>query len=197
MDEHKLSLLHDHYKETFTHIQDYLKLRDRLFAYVLLVVTLMLFQIYSPSGSERAISELLTKKLELTTPPIDISFLASIIWFALLSLVVRYYQTVVHIERQYDYIHKLEDQISPDYDSKAFTREGKSYLKAYPLISLWVWFLYTIIFPGLLSVVVAIKIIGEIRQAEGVNVLLSVNVIIALAIFLSSLFYVLLIHFKK
>lgn len=196
MDENLLSLLHDHYKETFAHIQDYLKLRNRLFAYILVVVTLMLFQMYSPSGSERAISELLTEKLKLNTP-IDISFLASIIWFALLSLVVRYYQTVVHIERQYDYIHKLEDQISPEYNGKAFTREGRSYLKEYPLFSSWTWTLYTIVFPSLLSIVVIIKIIGEIRQAVGVNVLLSVNVIIALAIFLSSLFYVLLVHFKK
>lgn len=196
MDENLLSLLHDHYKETFAHIQDYLKLRNRLFAYILVVVTLMLFQMYSPSGSERAISELLTEKLKLKTP-IDISFLASIIWFALLSLVVRYYQTVVHIERQYDYIHKLEDQISPEYNGKAFTREGRSYLKEYPLFSSWTWTLYTIVFPSLLSIVVIIKIIGEIRQAVGVNVLLSVNVIIALAIFLSSLFYVLLVHFKK
>lgn len=196
MEQQKLSLLHDHYKETFNHIQDYLKLRDRLFAYVLLIVTLMLFQMYSPSGSTGAISELLTKKLELKTP-IDISFLSSIIWFALLSLIVRYYQTVVHIERQYDYIHKIEDQLSPEYDRNAFTREGESYLKNYPVFSSWAWILYTIVFPVLLSVIVVVKIIGEIRQTEGLTALLSINTIIALCVLLSSLFYVLLVHFRR
>lgn len=196
MDEHRLSLLHDHYKETFTHIQDYLKLRDRLFAYVLVVVTLMLFQMYSPSGSSAAISDLLKKKLELSNP-IEISFLSSIVWFALLSLVVRYYQTVVHIERQYDYIHKIEDQLSSEFDGKTFTREGKSYLKNYPIFSSWAWILYTIVFPCLLSVVVLTKIVSEIRQAEGITLLLSINAAIALCVFLSSLFYVLLVHFKK
>lgn len=196
MQEHKLLLLHDHYKETFVHIQGYLKLRDRLFAYVLVIVTLMLFQMYSPSGSEQAISELLSKKFELKIP-IDISFLSSIIWFALLSIVIRYYQTVVHIERQYDYIHNLEDQLSPEYNGKAFTREGKSYLKDYPLFSKWAWILYTIVFPILLLLVVVIKIIGEIRQTECINVLLCVNAVIALCIILSSLFYVLLVHYKK
>jgi len=131
MQEEKLSLLHDHYQETFAWIQDYLKLRDRLFAYVLVIITLMLFQMHSPAESGGAISELITKKLELKTP-IDVAFLSSVLWFALLSLVVRYYQTVVHIERQYDYIHKIEAQLSPEYDGKAFTREGKSYLKNYP-----------------------------------------------------------------
>lgn len=196
MEQEKLLLLHEHYKETFNNIQGYLKLRDRLFAYVLLIVTLMLFQMYSPSGSTGAISELLTKKLELKTL-IDISFLSSIIWFALLSLVVRYYQTVVYIERQYNYIHTIEDQLSPEYDRKAFTREGDSYLKNYPLFSSWTWILYTIVFPTLLSVIVVVKTIGEIRQTEGINVLLSINTIIAFCILLSSLFYVSLVHFKK
>lgn len=196
MEQKKLLLLHEHYKETFNNIQDYLKLRDRLFAYVLLIVTLMLFQMYSPSGSTGAISELLTKKLELKTL-IDVSFLSSIIWFALLSLVVRYYQTVVYIERQYNYIHTIEDQLSPEYDRKAFTREGESYLKNYPLFSSWTWILYTIVFPILLSVIVVVKTIGEIRQMEGINVLLSINIIIALCVLLSSLFYASLVHFKK
>lgn len=196
MQEHKLSLLHDHYKDTYANIQNYLRLRDRLFAYVLVVVTLMLFQIYSPLGSAAAISEVLTKKLELKTP-IDISFLSSIIWFTLLSLVVRYYQTVVLIERQYDYIHNLEDQLCPEYDGKAFTREGKCYLMRYPLFLKWVWILYTIVFPILLLLVVVIKIIGEIKHTEYISVLLCVNAAIALSIILSSLFYILLVHFKK
>lgn len=160
MEQEKLLLLHEHYKETFNNIQDYLKLRDRLFAYVLLIVTLMLFQMYSPSGSTGAISELLTKKLELKTL-IDISFLSSIIWFALLSLVVRYYQTVVYIERQYNYIHTIEDQLSPEYDRKAFTREGDSYLKNYPLFSSWTWILYTIVFPTLLSVLLSSRLLAK------------------------------------
>jgi hypothetical protein len=196
MQEQKLSLLHDHYKETFAHIQDYLKLRDRLFAYVLVIVTLMLFQMYSPSGSAGAISELLAKKLELKTP-IDISFLSSILWFALLGIVIRYYQTVVHIERQYDYIHNIEDQLSSEYDGKAFTREGKSYLGNYPVFSSWAWILYTIVFPSLLLVIVVVKIVGEVRQAEGITVLLSIDALITLCIFLSSVFYVLLLHFRK
>lgn len=196
MGQEKLLLLHDHYKETFNHIQNHLKLRDRLFAYVILIVTLMLFQIYSPTGSTEAISELLIKKLELKTP-IDVSFLSSIIWFTLLSLVVRYYQTVVHIERQYDYIHKIEDQLSPEYDRKAFTREGESYLKDYPLFSSWAWILYTIVFPVFLLIIVVVKIVGEIRQTEGITILLSINTIIAFCILLSSLFYVSLVHFRK
>jgi len=196
MQQYKLTLLHEHYKETFIHIQDYLKLRDKLFGFVLVIITLMLFQLYSPAGSANAISELLAKKLELNTV-IDITFLSSIFWFALLGLVVRYYQTVVHIERQYDYIHSLEDQLSPEFKGDAFTREGASYLANYPLFSSWVWILYTIVFPTLLSAVVIVKITVEIMQAKSIAVLLCINVLLALCIFLSSVLYVSLVHFRK
>ena len=195
-DDVKLEILADHYKDTFFHIQEYLKLRDRLFLLILIVATLMLFQVYSPAESGEAVSQFITKKLELESP-IDITFIGSIIWFVLLSLIVRYFQTVVHIERQYKYIHQIEEQLSAQYENKAFTREGKSYLKDYPLFSSWAWILYTIVFPALLIVLVIFKIVGDICQAGSISLLLSVNVAIALFIVLSTLFYLLLVHFKK
>lgn len=196
MEDSKLQLLYDHYKDTFFHIRECLKLRDRLFFFILIMVTLMLFQVYSPVESGEAVSQFITKKLELKSP-IDITFIGSIIWFGLLSLVVRYFQTVVQIERQYKYIHQIEEQLSTHYENRAFTREGKAYLKDYPLFSSWAWILYTIVFPALLLVLVIIKIIGEICRAGSISLLLSVNVAIALLIVLSTLFYLLLVHFKK
>jgi len=196
MEDTQLQLLHDHYKDTFFYIQEYIKLRDRLFLFILIVVTLLLFQVYSPVESGEAVSQFITKKLELKSP-IDITFIGSIIWFGLLSLVVRYFQTVVHIERQYKYIHQIEEQLSAEYANKVFTREGKSYLNDYPLFSSWAWILYTIVFPTLLIVLVIAKIVGEIYQTGSISLLLSVNVAIALFIVLSTLFYLLLVHFKK
>lgn len=196
MENAKLQLLHDHYKDTFFYIQKYLKLRDRLFLVILIVATLMLFHVYSPAESGEAVSQFITKKLELKSS-IDIAFIGSIIWFGLLSLVVRYFQTVVHIERQYKYIHQIEEQLSAQYENKAFTREGKSYLKDYPLFSSWAWILYSIVFPALLLLVVVCKIISDIRQATCVSFLVGVNIVIALLIVLSTFFYLLQVHFRK
>lgn len=196
MQDAKLTLLYNHYKDTFASIQDYLKHRDRLFLFVLVVVTLLLFEVYSPSGFAEAISQFITKKLELKTA-IDVSFVASVIWFVLLSLVVRYYQTVVHIERQYDYIHKLEEHLSAEYDGKAFTREGKSYLQQYPLFSHWARILYTFIFPIFLVIIVVFKIIGEFCYLEKNTPLLYINFFIAICIVVSTLLYLLLVHWKK
>ncbi|MCK4796830.1 MAG: hypothetical protein KAT05_05570 [Spirochaetes bacterium] len=156
----------------------------------------MLFQIYSPTDSGKAISQFVTNELELEDS-IDISFIGSIIWFLLLSFVVRYFQTVVFIERQYKYIHRLEDQLSPFYNNDAFTREGKSYLSNYPLFSKWVSILYTIIFPVLLLGVISTKIITEINNITNGFQLVYINIIIFICIFMSTVLYLLLVHFEK
>jgi len=192
----KLQVLHDHYKDSFTNIKDHLKLRDRLFLLILTLVVLMLFQIFSPKESGEVISHFIATKLGLKNP-INISFIGSIIWFSMLALVTRYYQTVANLERQYEYIHKLEEQIAPNYYNKVFTREGMFYLVNYPLFLKWTWILYTIIFPVLLLIVVFVKIIGELSHAESVSLLLWINIAIFLCILLSTLFYLRLVHFRK
>lgn len=195
-DDTKLQVLHDHYKDTFSNIQNHLKLRDRLFIFILFVITLMSFQLVSPKESTEAISQFVAQKFDLKSP-IDISFLGSIIWFSLLGLVVRYFQTVVYVERQYNYIHQLEEQISPNYDGKAFTREGKSYLSNYPLFSNWASVLYAIIFPILLIAVASIKIISEFCSRVGMSLHLLFNIAIFVCIVISSLLYLFLIHFRR
>lgn len=194
-DDTKFQILHEHYKDSFTQIQEYIKLRDRLFILILIVVTLMLFQIYSPKDSGIAISQFVAKKFELENS-MDISFIGSILWFGLLGLVIRYFQTVVHIERQYEYIHNLEEQISPYYDNKTFTKEGQSYLNAYPLFSEWIWRLYTFIFPVLLLIVVFTKIINEWLHSETKSLLLFINAAIFMFILISIILY-LLFHLRR
>jgi len=135
MDENKkIELLCDHYKDTFTHIKEALKLRDKLFIGVLFLVAIFLFQLYSPKDYGDSISTLISTQLS-TKNNIDLEFISTLLWFILLATSIKYYQTVVFIERQYDYIHSLEELISSSFDKKAFTREGGSYLSNYPKFS--------------------------------------------------------------
>lgn len=194
----KFEVLYDHYKDTFNQIQKHIRLRERLFAFILIIITLMLFQIFSPKESGEAISQFVVNRIGLNSP-INTSFIGSVIWFILFSLTTRYFQTVVYIERQYNYIHKLEKRISLNYNKETFTREGKSYLNNYPLFSEWTWRLYTMIFPILLIIVVLIKIFSELSNIScnvSVSVLLF-NIMISIFTIISTLFYLLLVHFKK
>ncbi len=172
-DDKKIELLNDHYKDTFSQLTEHRKLRDRLFALILLAVIILLFQLYSPNEAEVTIGEFIIKKLQIQNA-INVAFVGSVIWFSLLGFVIRYFQSAIYIERQYVYLHDLEEQISKHFQNKAFIREGKFYLAKYPHFSNWTYFLYTIAFPFLLILVVGAKIFNEIYFSTGTTILLNI-----------------------
>ncbi len=192
----KIEILNDHYKDTFVQLREHLKLRDNLFFGVLIIVALMFYQLYLPQESSDAISKVVSTELKLEKT-IDVNFIGTVIWFALLGLTMRYFQTVVYIERLYSYIHKIEDQLCICYDSKAFTREGKSYLENYPMFSTWTWALYTIVFPILLIIVVSIKILIEMSFSSDLFTLLGFDFFIWGCIVISTLLYLSVVHFEE
>lgn len=195
-EDKKIELLCDHYKDTFTHIKDAIKQRDRLFTIVLFLVTIFLFQLYSPKDFGDSVSSLISAQLSVQSK-IDLAFISTLLWFILLVISIKYYQTVVFIERQYDYIHSLEELISNYFDKKAFTREGISYLSNYPKFSNWTFFLYTIFYPVCLVFVITIKIINEFSLAQSFSLLQIINAILYLSILISSVLYLFLVHLKK
>jgi len=159
-----LETLNDHYKDSFAYLQYHLKIRDKLFFLIILIIIVMLYQIYSPEASGVAIAGFIANRMNLEQSSVDISFFSSVIWFGLLAFILRYFQTVIHIERQYVYIHNLEGQLSSFYKDNVFTREGESYSNNYPLFSNASWIFYTIVFPILLIIVTCKKIYTEFSR---------------------------------
>lgn len=192
----KLQILAEHYKNTFNFLQDTLKKRDRLFLGILCILILMLFQLYTPQEASNLISQFIANKLNITTQ-MNLLFVQSIIWFSLLSITLKYFQSVVFIERQYSYIHKLEEQLSNEYGEKAFTREGASYLKDYPIFLNWASSLYTIFFPVILLIISVSKIISECKTLGFKPILVWFNVAFFLFIKISVILYLIVLHFKK
>ena len=90
-------------------------------------------------------------------------WLGSVLWFLLLGTSIRYFQTVVQLSRQYDYIHGLEELMADEFRAPAFTREGKSYRDDYPIFSAWASLLYRYAFPVLLAVIASIRIADEVK----------------------------------
>jgi len=113
----KFQTLHDHYKETLAAIKESNKLRDRLMIFLLVVVLVLLFQMIDPNESAATLSAWLSQKLDVTLTN-SIGFVSSIVWFSLLAVMVRYFQTVIFAERQYPYLHNIEEKISSDYGDK-------------------------------------------------------------------------------
>lgn len=192
----KFQTLYDHYKESFSRVREYLGIRDRLLVMILIVVTVMMFQIFSPVESQNMISEFISNKIELNKN-INFSFICSVIWFIVFALSIKYFQTVVYIERYYEYLHKLEGEISQHYKDGIFEREGKFYLNNYPLFSSWTSVVFTTIFPLLLLFVLSVKFYTELTYSSEFNLLLLIDGIFCFFIVVSTVLYMVLIHLKK
>ena len=192
----KIEVLHAHYLETYSNIRSALRQRDRFFVYIAAVVTLMLLQVVAPQDTEAAIGRLVSSQLDLSET-FSLSVVGTVLWFVLLGLVIRYFQTVIYIDRQYTYIHSLEELLAANYSGAAFTREGKSYLSDYPVFSKWVSTIYTVVFPAALVLVLAIKIATELSHTTAFDWLFVFNALTFIAITVSVVLYLLSLHGKR
>jgi len=162
----KLEVLHDHYKESFSHIREREKQRDRLFAIIIAFIGILFLEIQYSDIFSNILGNIKLEFVELNVSIMPISVFLSITWTYLFIVVLRYCQTSILIERQYDYLHKLEEKISDVFENQnIYSREGKAYLDKYPLFSDLVWIFYTILFP-----ILVILSVGSINYLEGYKI---------------------------
>ena len=152
MESEKLLLLHEHYRDTCGVMQQQRRARDRYFYLVILVLVIALYDVATPEGFATTIADVLKTRFGLSKSP-DLAYIRTLLWFLMLGLTVRYGQAALGVERQYRYIHELENTLS-EHVKGGFRREGDAYLSQYPLFLSWAHYLYTLVFPLLLSAVV-------------------------------------------
>lgn len=194
----KFQTLHDHYKDTFALQREYLKLRDRLFVYTLLVFAAMFILSIVPVDPSKAVSDFIKEQLKVTLS-LNRDASHTMLWFILLCLVVRYFQTNIVVERQYNYIHKVEDELNSYYNlqSEMFTREGRSYINNFPLFSSLAGYLYILVFPLLLMIITSYKIFTEVITKPFFDLTLVLDIVFYNLILVYTLIYSLSLHFKK
>ncbi len=149
MEPEKLALLHEHYRDTYTVMQNQRAARDRYFYFVIGLLAIALFDLATPDGFANVIGDALKAQLQLSAA-LDLGYVRSLLLFLLLGLTVRYCQMALGVERQYTYIHELEALLAAQVPG-AFRREGEAYLTKYPLFLTWAHYLYTLVIPLLLS----------------------------------------------
>lgn len=194
-DDKKFETLFQHYNDTFQYVQGYSHVREKLFLFALIIILIMSFDITSTADSTKIISEIIEKKIGLQIV-IKTAFIGSILWFSLLSIVIRYFQINILIKRQYSYIHKLEDKLCT-LGGEIFHREGKAYFENYPLFAKWTWFLYTIIFPIFLIFVTILRVHGEYIARKNLGISYYVDIVLFGIILISNLLYLFQIHLEK
>ncbi len=150
-DDRTLSIVHDHYKETFAAIRERERLRDRSFMILIGLFALLALEVYNPAQVGASIGVLHVLGTDIDLKQLPLSLLLDASWVLTLTVALNYCRAAAHIERQYLYLHTLEDWISAALgDDSLYRREGRVYLTNYPLFLNWAWFLYVIVFPVVL-----------------------------------------------
>lgn len=189
----KLTVLNDHYNNTVADFKKLGKSRELNFVAILVLLGIMAFQYVSPSQSQSVLTQFAQKKLEVDAA-ISVNVIASLVWFTLLYVAIRYFQSVINIEKQYNYTHQLENELAKQYDGNAFTREGKAYLNNYAIFSDWVHIVYWYIFPVLFTTAITVKIVGEWAASSQnalqvwLNTALYVSLVVSTALYVFSLY---------
>jgi len=147
MESEKFNNLCSHYKDTYDLHRTSLKQRDTLFYYLLSILALFTLQISSTDMVSNFVYDYLNKAIGVKLGKSS-DFITTFLWLSLFGFSIKYFQVVLEIERQYDYLHDIEEDLNSYYpNSVIFTREGKHFIRKYSLFSKWTWWLYTVFFP--------------------------------------------------
>jgi len=161
MDEKKLEIFYNHYKDTFEIQKTYLQRRNIYSLVALLLLVVLSFQISNPEQTVRISNELIKQQIGEIT--INFAFINSLLLFTFFWVIIMYFQINLIIDRYYSYIQGIENKLSEYLTPFEISREGKTYLKQYPWISSLVHRIYTIVFPSTLILVAIVKWKAEIN----------------------------------
>lgn len=150
-------IMYDHYKDTYQIQNNNEKTRNKLFLVLCFAILVLMMMIIYPDNVYENIQEIFLEKLGINIK-FELSLLDVFNWFTILYLTIRYYQINANIEKNYTYIHKLEDNLEKKYKLLIY-REGKNYLEQYPLFLQFSYIFYKYIFPSLFIICILIKII--------------------------------------
>jgi hypothetical protein len=159
-DSPRLEVLHDHYKESFSYIRERERERDRLF--LIALFALLALEIQYPINFRGAVGTLTFLGIELNVDALPLPAFLTATWVTVLVITLRYCQASTNVERQYKYLHTLEDKISAELeDDELYRREGRAYKSEYPLFSWWAWRFYVVVLPVIAIIVTVVLIYNE------------------------------------
>lgn len=186
-----------HYKDSCDIHLTTVKQRDTLFYLLLAILSLFVIHSSYTVFFNTVAAEIFKKQTDIDLKE-KVDLISTFLWAFIFGVSSKYYQVVGIIERQYDYLHALEEQLEKFYkNTPVFSREGKFYLNKYPVFSNWMWFLYTVAFPLLILSTILFKAYTEISLAESLNVKIIINISLGVLVCITTILYLVKIHAKK
>ena len=186
----QLEVLHDHFKETFARLKEVEASRDRLFLWLIGLFAFLSLEISYPSATGGALGKLTIGGGELNLQALPLPALLTATWVLTLTIGLRYCQKSLWVDRQYPYLHTLEEALSPEIGGgDLYQREGKVYLRGYPPLLNVAWFSYVILFPLIVVIASSGLLWRELIHLPYPWLHLTLDIVIAGALILVFLLY--------
>ena len=157
-----VELFYDHYKDTFEQIKGYIRRRNVCTFVVLSLIVFLSLQVSNPELASTISSEVINKKVG--NVQIDFEYIKTVLYLSLLWVLSIYYRTILNIEKNYTYIHEIDNELSDAIIPFRIEREGKYYLTHYPYLLNFVDLLYSIILPISIILFTCFNWINEINN---------------------------------
>ncbi|OQX22742.1 MAG: hypothetical protein BWK80_29575 [Desulfobacteraceae bacterium IS3] len=161
----KINILIDHYNRQTEINRNERLLRDKLYYAVIFIIAIMFLLISNPSQTQGDIIGFINKISDFNFS-VSFNVLNSLLWVMLLFFLLQLYRLNISIEKNYEYIHLMEQKIASLVgDNEAFSKEGKFYLTNYPKLLNFSHNFYSYITPLLIFLVSFLKISIEIKTS--------------------------------
>lgn len=152
MTDQQLEILHDHYKDSFAQVREREKQRDRLFLFFIALFALLSVMALYYSRLTEVLGSITVVGTRANLSALPAPALLTSAWVFVFAIALRYCQVSLTVERQYSYLHTLEEKLSEAVgDDDLYRREGRAYLRDYPAFSNWAWISYIYVFPAIVT----------------------------------------------
>jgi len=94
-DNTKLEVLHDHYKESFSHIREREKQRDRLFAIIIAFISILFLEILYSDNFSNILRNIKLEFVELNISIMPFSVFLIITWTCLFFFFLNFNKTLI------------------------------------------------------------------------------------------------------
>ena len=127
---------------------------------------LLTIQIQYPLDFNNTIDTITPFGVEISVESLPFAAFLSATWLFTAAIALRYFTTSTNIERQYDYLHKLEEAMSPEFEGDIYRRESREYTERYPLLQSVAWRSYTLLFPVVALIATSFLLVEELRNLD-------------------------------
>ncbi len=192
MDTGHLTILADHYRDTFDLISKWHRTRELMFFATLALGVAMLLNSLGGGFIATSLIAYAHKQFDITFSQ-DVRVLGSLLWFLWFGATLKYYQAQLRLENLYDYISIVEGRIQATAGAQLIDREGGHYRKGYPGFSTFSHYIYTGLIPVVLAIIPVTLVIGEWRHT-GFTAFVVLDTIFCLLMIVTAILYLRHIH---